>query len=264
MSTTAAMKIQSTKNYDQFTHNPKQRTFKPNKVRRLMAYMKRHGFTPSYCISAYRGKSGKLIINAGHHRLAAARELGIPVLYVIEHEWTTQELSAEGSETTAWTIADHVANYAKDGCKDYQELLSISSMGIPLNLAASMLAGEGAGSGNAGESIKLGTFKIRTRDHINAWIAMHKEFGDRVNCITHRTFIQAWSKCMFTPEFDQDTFTRRLRMNPLMLDRCSNEDQMLRQIEDLYNFKSPKKIPIAFLVSSNSRSRKKAFGEVKA
>lgn len=258
----ATMKIHKTTTYGLFSNNPHQRTFSETKVQQLMEKMKRNGFPPSMAISVYEEKAGKYVINAGHHRLAAAKRLKIPVLFIIEHKWTTTELSDEGTFATAWSLKDHVANYAKNGNKDYTELLRLESIGLNISQAASMMHGEQAGSGNAADYIKAGTFKIKTTAHVDLWQDMIEEFGNRVPCLSHRVFVSCWSKCLFTPEFSQDIFVKRLRKNPTMLEKCSTEDQMLRLIEELYNHGTPKKIPLAFLVTQNSQERKfSAFGK---
>lgn len=250
------MKIQKSKNYEMFSANPHQRKFSETKCQQLMDKMQRNGFPPSMAISVYQEKLGKLVVNAGHHRLAAAKRLGVEVLYVVEHKWSITELSDEGAIATSWSLRDHVCNYAKNGNADYIELLDREVDGLNISQAASMLIGEQAGSGNSSRFLKAGTFKIKTRDQIRFWLAMNEEFGERVPCLNHRVFVSCWSKCMFTPEFDQDIFLKRLRANPSMLEKCNTEDQMFRLIEELYNFKSPKKIPLSFIVSSNSEKRK--------
>jgi hypothetical protein len=249
------MKINQTTSYGIFANNPLQRTFKESKVKKLMEKMKKNGFPPSMAISVYQDKAGKFILNNGHHRLAAAKRLGIPVLYVIEHKWSVSELSDEGDFVTSWPLKDHAVKYAKSGKGDYLELVKVADIGLNLSQAASMFHGEQANSGNAADFVKAGTFKIKTREHVDLWLALHEEFGNRVPCITHRVFVSCWSKCLFTPEFDHDIFLKRLRANPTMLEKCNNEDQMLRLIEELYNFKSPKKIPLAFIVTKNSLQR---------
>jgi hypothetical protein len=250
------MKISKTANYGLFQNNPHQRSFREGKVRQLMEKMKTNGFPPSMAISVYQEKNGKLVINAGHHRLEAAKRLKIPVLYVIEHKWSVKELSDEGSFTTSWTLSDHVANYAKAGKHEYAELLRLQSLGLNMSQAASMLIGEQAGSGNAMPYVKAGTFKIKDTRQVDLWCELQEEFGSRIPCLCHRVFISCWSKCLFTPEFDHDVFVKRLRKNPTMLENCSTEDQMFRLIEELYNHASPKKIPLAFLVTQNSKERK--------
>ena len=254
------MKIFSTSNYSLFTCNPFQRKFKQGKVEVLKSKMKKNGFPPSMAISVYRDRSAGLTINTGHHRLAAAQELGIPVLYVIEHQWKISEMVDEGVTSSAWDIVAVVTASAKKGVKDYQELLAYADKGIPLGMAASLLIGEGASSGNARTKIDSGDFKIKSRAHANKVVAIIEEFGERIPAIKSRSFISAFSKCLFTPEFDDVTLSRRLRANPTTMEKTSNEEQMLNQIETIYNYKSSSKIPLAFFVSRNSRERHQTFG----
>jgi hypothetical protein len=254
------MKILSTSNYSLFSCNPFQRKFKQGKVDVIKSKMKKNGFPPSMAISVYRDSSAGLTINTGHHRLAAAKELGIPVLYVIEHQWKISEMVDEGVTSSAWDIVAVVTASAKKGVKDYQELLAYADKGIPLGMAASLLIGEGASSGNARNKIDSGEFKIKNRAQANKVVAMIEEFADRIPAIKSRSFISAFSKCLFTPEFDDAMLSRRLRANPMGLEKTSNEDQMLSQIESVYNHKSSSKIPLAFFVKSNSKARHQSFG----
>lgn len=256
------MKIQSTNNYTLFQSNPFQRAFRQSKVNEIIEKMRVNGYPPSMAISVYRAKDGKLVINTGHHRLAAAKSLGIHVLYVIEHQWTLKEMVDEGVTGSKWDAMGVCQNFAKAGNKQYQELLGYVDKGIPLTMAASLLIGEGAASGNATAKLASGGFKIKTRDRINKILELIEELGSRCPAVKHRPFITAYSKCLFTPEFDRHTFTRRLGMNPMMLEKTSNEDQMLKQIEEIYNFKSQSKIPLAFLVTKHSLARKTNFGKV--
>lgn len=262
MSTT--LRIQSTTNYKQFKRNSLQRTFTDRKVDKIRASMSQSGFWPSSPVSVFKSEDGKLTINTGHHRVAAAESLGLPVLYVIEHEYSAKELALEGNFITNWAVKDQATCFAKDGNKHFEELLEAAKLGMPINLAASMLHGESAGSGNAKERIADGTFKVKTRDQFNKWRALRDEFIGRSPAICHRAFVACYSKCLFTPEFDNDIFTKRLRRNPMMLDKTSNDDQMMRLIEEIYNFGTPNKIPLAFIVTRNSKDRKATFGKVGA
>ncbi len=255
------MKIESTKNYSLFVSNPLQRTFTERKVDAIAATMSRDGFWPSHPISVYKEKSGKLALNFGHHRLAAAKKLQIPVLYVITEKASPKMLAEEGNFSAKWNVTDQAQVFAKQGNKDYIELLSLAKRGMPIAMAASMLAGESAKSCNHNNSICLGTFRIKTREHVDKWVDLCNEFGESIKAIHHRNFISAYSKCLFTPQFDNQIFMKRLRANPLMLDVTSNEDQMMKMIEEIYNFRAPAKIPLAFMVTENSRKRKLNFGK---
>lgn len=255
------MKLQKTFDYALFLANPFQRTFRQPRVDDLIEKMKAYGAYASQPISVYRDKNGKLVINTGHHRYAAAKALGLAIHYVIEHQWTLEEMVAEGISGSTWDLVSVVQTFARSGCRDYQDLLGYADKGLPLSMAASLLVGEGASSGNARERIAAGTFRIKTRKYADKIIDIFEKFSIRIPAVLHRPFVTAYSKCMMTPEFDEDVFLRRMTANPTMLEKTSNEDQMLKLIEEIYNFKSPKKIPLAFLVSENSKVRKATFGK---
>jgi hypothetical protein len=127
-----------------------------------------------------------------------------------------------------------------------------------------MLAGEGAGSNNVGSLIKAGKFKVKNTRQVEAWELMHSLLGNAVPAITHRWFVTAWSKCMFTPEFDQERFLKRLKANPSMLSKCATEDEQLSEIEAIYNRNSPNSIPLKFYVKANSKKRHLTFGRATA
>ena len=246
--------IKSTVNYDQFMPNPYQRTFTDKKVKDLVSKMKMNGYPPSMAISVYLEK-GKFTINTGHHRLEAAKQLGIPVLFVIEDKWTPQQLVDEGTSSKTWDILSATQTYSRQGKSDYHELLVYYDKGIPLAMAASMLAGEGAGSGNTHKKVMNGSFIIKERSQIDKCVSIIDEFSDRQPTVKTRPFLAALSKCMFTSEFDLPTFCRRLKENPTMLEKTSNTDQMLKLIEEIYNFRANKKIPLAFLAQEKSNER---------
>ena len=256
------MKILSSSNYSQFKFNPHQRTFQPTKVNDLARKMVTNGFPPSMAISVYRGKPFELIINTGHHRFAAAQKLGIPVLYIIEDQWTLQQMVDEGVTGSMWGLQEAAIAFAKGGNKDYADLLVFSLKGLPLSMAASLLTGEMASSGNARERVLAGTFKIKTREHARKFTNLFDEFADRIPAVKNRHFIACYSKCLLTPQFYEAAFLRRLKANPLMLEKTRNEEQMMKRIEEIYNFKSTNKIPLAFFVTKNSKERKDQFGKV--
>lgn len=250
---TTNTKIQKTTDYDIFISNSFQRQFRPKGVKDIMESMKKHGFIPSKAISVHK-KGNKLVINTGHHRHAAAKALGIPVYYVIEHEWTLEEMVGEGVNVTQWSLSSAAQSYARVGNEDYQELLSYADKGIPLNMAASMLVGEAAASGNVAENIKKGTFKIKTREMIIEILTIIERFPS-IDALKSRTFIGCYSKCLLTPEFDKKRFHDKLKYMGPSFEKHASNDVMLRQIEEVYNYRHVTKIPLAFLVNENSKSR---------
>jgi hypothetical protein len=144
--------------------------------------------------------------------------------------------------------------FASRGKPDYIELRGYCEKGIPVGMAASMLIGNAASSGNA--NLQSGTFKIKTRDQINELVSLLDALGKKSTVVKSRNFISAFSLCYMASEIDTDKLKHRICENPMMLDKTSNLDQMLGQMEDIYNFRSREKTPLSFIVKKAAEDRR--------
>ena len=260
MNTTKTAKLEISSNHAAFSPNDEQRPILERHVKHLAQEMGKYGFLPSKPIQCFKRGSRYVVID-GHHRLAAARLLGISFYFVVEPEANAETMASVNANVKTWSMLDYVRMYALRGISDFQNLLRYSEVGIPAQMAASMLHGHAASSGNVGELIKQGTFKIRQTTDINRIYKLIEEFGKTNPVVKHRPFIAALSKSMLTPDFDFDRFMRRFEESPAMIQKASNEELQLLQVEELYNFRSREKVPLAFLVKSNSAKRNaKAMG----
>lgn len=248
------MKLENTTNYNLFIRNDEQRPIDTNHVRRIAESIARYGFLPSKPIQCYR-KNGKLVVVDGHHRLEAAKSTDTAVFYVAESNKCQSSMAAENTLVKKWATIDFVRLYASRGVAPYQTLLQYNSRGIPLNMAASMMINNGAGSGNATRKIQDGTFKIKGTELIDKVDAVIQEFESKAPAVKSRSFISAISKCILWDGFNYDMFVRRMRENHLLLEKTSNEDQMLTQIEAIYNYRSRQKFPLKFQIEQAARDR---------
>lgn len=258
--------IHYTSNYDLLGLNPHQRDFNSNHAKDLIRKMTGKGFRGSSPISVSKLKNGKLQINTGHHRLYAARALGIPAAYVIEDEWTLEEMVEEGTSCKNWDMKAVVDSFALGGNKHYLKLVEYSNHGISLSYAAAMLVGQVASSNGSSEAIKNGTYKIKTQVNISILVKIIEEFAERMPAIRSRAFINCYSKCLFTDEFDSEVFERKLRKHRLVIEKTNNSDQMLEQIESIYNYQSSRihpKIPLVFLVQQEMKARHESYFKTK-
>lgn len=252
--------IQWTKNLDLFHPNPDQRKYHPAHAEDLARRIKEHGFPASLAISVYRDKDKKLVINTGHHRLSACKIAEAPIAYIVEEKWSARMLADEGTSSKNWSTRAVAEHYASKGLEDYLILLEYAAKGIPLNYAASMLRGEHAGSGNCGLFVRRGTFKVKTREEIDSLVSILAELRDVSEEIMSQSFILALSALLLIPEFDRDVFIKKALSFPAEIEKRSTRDQMLDQIEEIYNFRSRAQVNLSFLAKNNLRNRKKTFG----
>jgi hypothetical protein len=256
---TTIPKIQASKDYALFHPNPKfQRKFNRKRVRQLSLSMKSDGYWKAEPISVFR-KGGKLYINSGHHRLDAAKLAGVAVNYIVEDEWPVQRMVREGAVVNqkSWIASEAASAYAEAGMKDYVTLLHYVALGIPIKEAASMLYGESAASGNVGKFVKDGTFEVRDTKHIKHVLEIRDSVVKSNPEASSRAFITAISALLVLPEFNPRQLIARMTTNPGLLEKRSTRDQMLEQIEEIYNFRSKEKVALAFTAKEAARNRQK-------
>lgn len=253
-------KLETTSNYSLFQCNEEQRRVHPTHVKRLAESMIAFGYMASKPILCYK-KGAKLVVVDGHHRLAAASSIKVPVFYIIEDPDIQRAMISTG-EAKLWDAGDCVRLYSLRGLEDYAELQSYAEF-VPVAMACSILAGESAASGNQQKALRDGTWKIKTRSHMSKIMGLISELVARHAAVKSRPFIDALSKCLFTPEFDYVQFRERLFENEDMIDKMNSTDKMLHLFEAIYNKRSREKTPLYFLVTENSRKRHRAFGNSK-
>lgn len=229
--------LQSSKNHDMFVANPEQRLINDKHVRGIAESIAKNGFRPGRPITCYR-KDGKLVVVDGHHRLAASKLLGSTFFYVVEGE-DSQDIMPILNGGLKWKPIDFVRQYAMRGMRDYEILRDYVNMGIPLNCAAGLLAGNGCRGGlEISTRIAAGTYKVKTTDKINLVASL---IIDNEGCkvFRHYGFIHALSMMLLVPEFDFGTFKSRVERNMHMLPNCSNGKDFLTAINEIYNYRRP-------------------------
>jgi hypothetical protein len=252
--------LKSTTNYDLFEMHECNRDLHDSTG--LLNSMRQFGFMPSSPIQCIKNGHGKLKVIRGHHRLTFAKQLKLPVLYVIDPS-NTDIYSLEGSFDSLWTGDDFVHARAKAGDINCQKVLAFQKKhDLPLGAAASLVGGESAGSTNKTKQIKSGTFHIGDMKHANDVVRVTdlcRELG--IPFATSTGFVKALSLSMRIPSFDVDSLIGHIRLYPRMMNRRSNSKEYLEEIEQIYNYAVKRnRLPIVFKSSEISRQRQKTFG----
>jgi len=249
--------LNKTTNYSEFVSNEFQQPMSPAHVKNLMASMQEHGYKPSKPVECYYDhKLKKFIVVDGHHRLASAKALGIPFYYVVEGKESQEFIGPGNWVVKKWKVCSFAKMYAAKGSHDYRVLLEYVDLGIPINMAASMLIGQASHSGNSTKLVQSGNFRIKTTAYANIIAEMIQKLKPVASEITRRYYIEAISVLLFVDAFDYHTFTHKVEINPTMLQKCANRDQALEIIEEIYNYRNQNKVNLRFLAKQKMRERK--------
>lgn len=240
--------IRETSQYAMFIYNEEQRPIDVKHVRHLMESMSTFGFLPSKPVQVYQ-KGKKLIIIDGHHRYVAAKNLGISVAYVIESATNSESMAKVNGLQKPWQLKNYLMQYAGRGLPDYVELEGYHKLGFSIQQAAKMLAGlsaSGYGGGRVSSELRSGEFKIVTRDKIEIIAGFIRSEGGKNKAYKTANFITAFEMCLRVNHFNPDQLTRKLAANPRAVTRTATVDQMLDQLEEVYNYHQHIKTPLAF------------------
>jgi hypothetical protein len=246
--------LQYTEDLSVFVAHENQQPMSAAHSKRIAASIEESGFWPSKPISCVK-RGSKLIVMDGHHRLAAARIADVGVYYVAEPIERLNDIGNANVLVRKWSNESFAKMHAAQGNAHYVELLRYVEMGIPLSVAGSILYNEAGHSGNAARLIRTGDFKVKSRENIRMIVSFINEYGSRCDVVKTKIFIEAISILFFVKEFDAAILKRRIEANPLALAKCNNRDQMLQQIDEVYNFRGRDKVPLCFLAKEKMKER---------
>ena len=187
------------------------------------------------------------IIN-GQHRYLAAKELGVPLYYIIQEDFKPEDMLAMNT-AISWTTADVFHFYCKNGYVEYQKLDKyIKSTGVPVSTALRLVIGE---RGNNLDVFKSGKFVYET-DPLKG-VEMCKITIDKIKKIKGSV------KCQFTkssrfwssllrlvnhPDFDQVKWLANLDIQMENLTAKAGSSGYFNMFINIFNWRNHNKIKI--------------------
>jgi hypothetical protein len=157
-----------------------------------------------------------------------------------------------------WQLKNYLSQYVKRGWPDYKELNEYHNLGFSIQQAGKMLAGlaaSGYGGGRVSREIRDGSFKVVSREKIEIIARFLRENSGSNKAFKTTNFITAFELCIRVPDFDSSQLTHKLSLNPKTITRTATVDQMLDQLEEVYNYRQQIKMPLAFKAREQKKSR---------
>lgn len=252
-------KVKQTSDYSIFKRSGQNRNISIPQVNRLRRSMYQNGFLLSFPISCIEDDNGSLIVTDGQHRLEAAKELNIPVHYVIEQRPVDPSVVPTQKR---WTMGDFINRYASAGDETYLYIKQVSEhFGVSNNTATALLLDD-LGYNRTNE-FQSGKALIRTKEQALTSLTCAR------NCIiaNPKLLINVLAKTIFRihiiPGVDFVRATMRIEQNADQMLRFNSVDRGYEEIEKAYNFRLPhdQRIPLGMLIKQQLIVRKRAFGK---
>jgi hypothetical protein len=219
-------------------------------------------FKDQYLISPITINESFEIID-GQHRFTAARELGLPIYYIICPNYGLKHVQMLNTNAKNWNKQDYLRAYVDLGYPEYVKLAKLRDMFPEFGIASLMsiaadftgisckaykdLKSDNNKSGNfASRPFENGKFVVGDIDKaisIAQKIVDVREFYAGYN---RMTFVRTMVYMLKHPNYDHQKFMDKLRNNPTMLVDCANMTQYKEVIEDIYNFRNKNKVTLRF------------------
>lgn len=232
--------IQITSDYSRFVPDANNRPLTYSRA--IVQSMKDYGFLDAFPILVREYSDGKLIIIDGHHRFQFAKELQIPVKYVLTNIKNIKPAQLQGKP---WTFSDFVISKSRTSksCKELHDL-SIRC-GLGHEVMASLLIGKWSG---AKKAVISDSFKITSSSHANDVIDVINASAKVVKWFKNRMFIQAVSYALTIGKADKQILIDRINAHPGLMHLQPNLSGFIKLIEDVHNHQTRirSKVPIAF------------------
>lgn len=189
----------------------------------------------------------------GQHRLEAAKELGIPIWYVINQSSGDEDIILLNAAKKSWSIDDYCNFYAKRGNSNYEKLIQFCQkhdIGIGKAIRAFFTNVSGSESVNY---FRSGKFKFPDQEKIQEIeksleemkiiiTSIEKYCFTRKTMVTSSYFLRALSMLFNCHEFDSNVFLKKIALKADSLRACCSTSAYYKMFLDIYNFRNSKPI----------------------
>ena len=250
--------VYKTQNYNQFKTLLGNRQVNLSHVFQLKQSMhNNHLFSPILV-------NEKMEIIDGQHRFNACRELNLPVYYIVVKGYGLEQVKILNTHMKNWQKKDYLNAYCDLGHPEYlkfREFITTYPM-FKMKAAECILrnkqekGGDGYSKDLKSKSNPDGRYTRRYFENGELVIANYElavENAEKIldvepffNKFNNHVFVGAMINIFKNGEYDHDVFLSKLALNPTMMQPCVNMVQYYYVIEDIYNFRSRKKVNLRY------------------
>jgi len=251
-------KVYKTNDLNIFNQIEGNRPPNPQHIRRLAQSIKENGLLCNPILV-----NEKMEVIDGQHRLLAAEEVKCGIYYVKLDNYNLDQVHALNLNQKNWTKKDFMNGYAMMGIASYVNLKKFAQINKDYNLDTCIaLCSNKSASGQYGvtQKFKRGQKYINIKEIFNEGTWKGKDFNyaqelaNKIRLI--KPYYEGYNRSVFVQcllnlilnnkYFNFNTFMHKLRLQPTALVDCNSAGQYKMLIEDIYNYRSRKKVNLRF------------------
>lgn len=230
-----SLKIETTKDYSKFKIMGGNRVISANHVNQLKREMEHD---PELAAVEPILVNENMFIVDGQHRFTAAKELGLPVYYIVKSGATVETAARMNITQRRWTMDDFARSYADRGREDYIELLRIKKQFPMFNNSVLTLVLSGGRTNSQTDTFRRGDFKIADKEEAVERLELLKQVVESTGIKMNVPMASSFLQVLKNDDFEWVKFMGKLDAKPDMLVVSGIVRNCLRSIEDVYNHQS--------------------------
>lgn len=171
----------------------------------------------------------------GQHRLEAARELELPVYYLVDDNISKEHIAGLNSNQKNWTILDYVNYYAVERIPEYLVLSDFICQHPSVSISTLLQLLNPSGERNS-KNFKAGKLNVSNKEkakQILKDVDAVRNLG--IEHAYDRNFVLALKDAHSVEGYRSEQFLTKLENNRLELFKCAKKTQYLQLIEQIYN-----------------------------
>jgi hypothetical protein len=228
--------IYQTTNYDLFHLLPENRTVDPGHVRKLVAMITQSNLLHIKPLDV----TATMGVIDGQHRLAAARELGLPVYYKIGQQLSEADITTLNVAQKNWQGPDYLHFWTVKGRTDYVALTAFRQRHPTLSFSnAKMMLG--GSPNNRAEEFRNGQWKAGEAYKAEQVAVLIERIAAETSFkqAAHTGFVAAVYHCVANIDgFDAKEFMHKILKQPRTLVPCASHKQYLEMFDQIYNYQT--------------------------
>ncbi len=180
----------------------------------------------------------EFIIIDGQHRFSVARDLKIPIKYIVLENAGKEEIISLNTTNKQWSALDFIELYAKEGVEDYVQLLDLYKMRImPISTMISTAMNLRSSSGTCMRNARLGKFKFFNYLEYLNFIDFYVDMLGSLQLENHEGTGTALYELFKVAKFDSDRFIIKARATQLaqQLEGVRSKSIILEKMLRSYN-----------------------------
>lgn len=219
---------------------------KPHLIRLKRSFEKKYLFSPIIVNEKYE-------IIDGQHRFTNAKEMGLPVNFIIIHGYSLNEVKTLNSNTSNWSFPDYLNAYCDLGYPHYLKMREFMNEYPDFGISAcQIILSQKTMTRRQSTAKELGTqrgqFSLRTFQDGGFEVLDYersKEIAEMI--LRFKPYYEGYNRGLFVKTmltvfrikgYDHNQMISRVASNPRAMVHCANVSQYKEMLEEIYNYRS--------------------------